>query len=65
MPIVTEELSKDFSKSKYRPNCSDCGKFVGVGGYYDVFYDGYNGGYEEGYHYCRKHYEERCNEKKN
>lgn len=58
MPFVDEKLSGDFAKSKYRPTCSVCGKFIGVGGFYDIFYDDYNGGYEEGYHYCKKHNED-------
>jgi hypothetical protein len=54
MPIVTKELSKDFAKAKFRPKCHKCGKFIGEGGLYDIFYDDYNGGYEEGYSECKK-----------
>ena len=55
MPIVTKKMSSDMSRGKWRPTCYKCGKFIGVGGYYDVVYDNYNGGYEEGYSTCQKH----------
>lgn len=63
MPIVTKEMSKDFIKAKFRPNCIKCGKFIGEGGYYDVIYDDYMGGYEEGYSLCKKCYSQKTSKK--
>lgn len=36
MPFMDEKESKKWGK--YRPNCSKCGRFVGVGGYFDLDY---------------------------
>jgi hypothetical protein len=37
------------SAGKWRPNCHVCGRFIGVGGYYDVIDN------EEGYSTCYWH----------
>jgi len=52
---ITTEISADFARRRWRPNCYICGRFIGAGGVYDVYYDGYNGGWEEGYSTCKQH----------
>jgi len=55
MPLVTKKISSEMSKGGWRPHCCICGRYIGVGGLYDVGYDYYNGGYEEGYSTCKFH----------
>ena len=56
---TTEKYHADVRYKQIRLNCSKCGRFVGKGGFKDVFYDDYNGGWEIGYPLC-----ERCLNKK-
>lgn len=56
MPLVTKELSFKFAKNKHRPKCYICGRFIGVGGWYDTAFDFSSGTYEEDkYSTCKLH----------
>ena len=51
MPYVTKDLSAQMSNGGWRPHCYKCGRFIGVGGWYEL--DEETG--EEGYSTCAKH----------
>ncbi len=57
MPLVTKQMSRDWARKRWRPQCWKCGRWIGQGGFYDVYCDEYNGGWEEGYSTCREHTE--------
>lgn len=51
MPIITKEMSADMARAKWRPRCYRCGRFVGIGGFYDALPEDT----EEGYSACAEH----------
>ncbi len=57
LPLVTAQISRDWARSSWRPQCYLCGRWIGTGGYYDVTYDDYGGGWVEGWSTCREHTE--------
>ena len=60
MPIVDAQLSSDFARAGCRPKCHVCGRFIGVGGYFDKPLPSLCGepAWEGGYDTCKQHTEE-------
>ncbi len=57
MPIVDRLLSSAFAKAKWRPKCHVCGRFVGIGGFFDTPEPSTHGEppHEGGYDTCKRH----------